>query len=105
MKSFCYRSSGLSAHMQGSVLPLLPSPLWCTACQLQQPLLCNSPSTHREPAGHGLGSLYRQKAWAAAQLVASVSQLPEITADPLWPDAQFFHSLSFVYFGHFSEDL
>ena len=101
MKCFCYGSSGLSAHMQGSLLPLPPSALWCTACQLQQPLLCDSLSTPREPAGHGLGSLCRQKAGAAAQLVSSMSQLPEITADPPWPDAQVFHSLSFIYLGLF----
>ena len=28
MKSFCYGSSSLSAHVQGSLLPLPPSPLW-----------------------------------------------------------------------------
>ena len=101
MKSFCYGSSRLSAHVQGSLLPLPPSPLWSAACQLQQPLLCDSPSTPRGPAGHGLGSLCRQQAGAAAQLVSSMSQLPDITADPPWSDAQVFHSLSFIYFGLF----
>ena len=101
MKSFCYGSSSLSAHVQGSLLPLPPSPLWSATCQLQQPLLCDSPSTPRGLAGHGLGSLCRQEAEAAAQLVSSISQLPEITADLPWPDAQVFHSLNFIYFGQF----
>ena len=82
MKSFCYGSNRLSAHVQGSLLPLPPSPLWSAAYQLQQPLLCNPPSTPRGPAGNGLGSLCRQQAGEAAQLISQVSQLPEITADP-----------------------
>lgn len=101
MKSFCYGSNRLSAHVQGSLLPLPPSPLWSAAYQLQQPLLCNPPSTPRGPAGNGLGSLCRQQAGAAVQLVSSMSQLLEVTADPPWPDAQVFHSRASYIWGCF----
>ena len=85
------------------VLSSLCCPLLSGALPASSNSLCSViPPQHPESR---LGSLCRQQAGEAAQLISQVSQLPEITADPLWPDAQFFHSLSFVYFGHFSEDL
>ena len=81
------------------VLSSLCCPLLSGALPASSNSLCSViPPQHPESR---LGSLCRQQAGEAAQLISQVSQLPEITADPPWPDAQVFHSRASYIWGCF----
>ena len=83
MASFCYGSSRLSGErgfLSCRVLSSLCRPLLSGLPPASSNSLCSViPPQHPESR---LGSLCRQQAGEAAQLISQVSQLPEITADP-----------------------